>query len=58
MGLKWDIEKFNGSNDFGLWKVKMQALLTQPKCVEELKGEVAMLANLTQAGNLWLIDNF
>ncbi|AES88553.1 hypothetical protein MTR_4g058610 [Medicago truncatula] len=54
---KWDIEKFTGSNYFELWKVNMQALLTQRKCVEALKGEVAMLANLTQTGNLWLIDN-
>ncbi|KAI4320656.1 hypothetical protein MLD38_034112 [Melastoma candidum] len=26
---KLEIEKFNGSNDFTLWKVKMQALLVQ-----------------------------
>jgi len=43
MGSKWDIE---GSNDFGLWKVKMQAVLTQQKCVEALKGEAAMPANV------------
>ncbi|KEH28506.1 hypothetical protein MTR_5g099435 [Medicago truncatula] len=48
MGSKWDIEKFTGSNDFGLWKVKMQAVLTQQKCVEALKGEAAMSATLTQ----------
>ncbi|WJX37973.1 E3 ubiquitin-protein ligase upl4 [Trifolium repens] len=39
MGSKFDIEKFTSSNDFGLWKVKMRAVLVQNKCVEALKGE-------------------
>ena len=56
MGSKWDIEKFTGSNDFGLLKVKMQAVLTQQKCVEALKGEAAMPANLTQAEKHEMID--
>ena len=47
MGSKWDIEKFTGSNDFGLWKVKMRAILIQQKCVEALKGEAQMPAHLT-----------
>jgi hypothetical protein len=29
MGSKFDIEKFTGSNDYGLWKVKMRAVLIQ-----------------------------
>ena len=49
MGSKWDIEKFTGSNDFGLWKVKMRAILIQQKCVEALKGETQMPAHLTPA---------
>ena len=56
MGSKWDIKKFTGSNDFGLWKVKMQAVLTQQKCVETLKGESAMLASLTQAKKREMIE--
>nr|GEU58077.1 hypothetical protein [Tanacetum cinerariifolium] len=28
-GTKFDIKKFNGKNDFGLWKVRMKALLEQ-----------------------------
>ena len=46
MGSKWDIENFTGSNDFGLWKVKMRAILIQQKCVEALKGEAQMPAHL------------
>ena len=38
MGSKFDIEKFTGTNDFGLWKVKMRAVLVHNKCVEALKG--------------------
>jgi len=49
MNLRWDIEKFTGSNNFGLWKVKMRAILIQQKCVETLKGEAQMQAHLTLA---------
>jgi len=49
MGSKWDIEKFTGSNDFGLWKVNMREILIQQKCVEALKGEAQMSAHLTLA---------
>ncbi|GJX34222.1 hypothetical protein Tco_0245779 [Tanacetum coccineum] len=29
MGTKFGIDKFDGMNDFGLWKVRMKALLEQ-----------------------------
>ena len=32
MGLKRDIEKFTGNNDYELWKVKMRAVLIQNMC--------------------------
>ncbi|KAK2409141.1 alpha carbonic anhydrase [Trifolium repens] len=48
MGSKYDIEKFTGSNDFGLWKVKMRAVLVHNKCVEALKG-AQMPASLSDA---------
>src|SRR6266487_1786554 len=47
MGSKWDIEKFNGSNDFNLWKVKVREILTQQKCDEALKGLAGMPENLS-----------
>ena len=56
MGTKWDIEKFSGNNDFGLWKVKMEAILIQQKCVEVLKGEAKMAATLSQAEKTEMID--
>ena len=38
---KFDLEKFNGSNDFTLWKVKMKALLVQLGCAVAVEGEYA-----------------
>jgi hypothetical protein len=42
MGLMWDIQKFTRDNDFGLWKVKMEAVLIHQKCEIALKGEGAL----------------
>jgi len=48
MGSMWDIEKFTGDNDFGLWKVKMEAVLIQQKCEKALKGEGALPVTMSQ----------
>ncbi|PNY02066.1 glutamate receptor [Trifolium pratense] len=48
MGSKWEIEKFTGNNDFGLWKVKVRAILTQQKCAEALLG-IANMPNILSA---------
>ncbi|GKE81217.1 hypothetical protein Tco_1551217 [Tanacetum coccineum] len=29
---RFDIEKFDGNNDFGLWQIKMRALMVQQGC--------------------------
>ena len=39
---KYEIEKFTGVNDFGMWCLKMKALLVQQGCLEALKGAAAM----------------
>ena len=49
MTTKFDIEKFFGSNDFGLWKIKMEAILIQQGCDEALEGESNMPPTLTHA---------
>ncbi|GKF32252.1 hypothetical protein Tco_0102050, partial [Tanacetum coccineum] len=36
-GAKFDIEKFNGTGDFGLWMIKMRALLIQHGCEAALE---------------------
>ncbi|GKB06417.1 hypothetical protein Tco_0834650 [Tanacetum coccineum] len=36
-GAKFDIEKFNGTGDFGLWRIKMRALLIQHGCEADLE---------------------
>lgn len=39
---KFDLEKFNGLNDFTLWKVKMKAILVQQICATSLEGEAKL----------------
>jgi len=56
MGSKWDIEKFTRDNDFGLWKVKMEAVLIQQKCEKALKGEGALLVTMSQAEKTEMVD--
>jgi len=41
-------------NDFGLWKVKMEAVLIQQKFEKALKGEGA----LTVTHLFWLLDYY
>jgi len=56
MGSKWDIEKFTGDNDFGLWKVKMEAVLIQQKCEKTLKGEGALSVTMSQVEKIETVD--
>jgi len=56
MGSKWDIEKFTGDNDFGLPKVKMEAVLIQQKCEKALKGEGVLPVTMSQAEKTEMVD--
>ncbi|RZB80703.1 Retrovirus-related Pol polyprotein from transposon TNT 1-94 [Glycine soja] len=47
---KYEVEKFTGQNDFGLWRLKMRALLVQQGLVEALDGEVK-LEKMMAGGN-------
>ena len=53
---KYEIEKFTGVNDFGLWRLKMKALLVQQGCLEALKGDAAMDAALTKKEKTTMIE--
>ncbi|GJW60525.1 hypothetical protein Tco_0109860 [Tanacetum coccineum] len=47
---RFDIEKFDGKNDFGLWQIKMRALMVQQRCdaaLETLPDEDKALTLLT-----------
>ena len=39
---KYEVEKFTRQNDFGLWRMKMRALLVQQGLVEALDGEAKL----------------
>jgi len=56
MGSKWDIEKFTGDNDSGLWKVKMEAVLIQQKCEKDLKGEGSLPVTMSRAEKTEMVD--
>ena len=53
---KYEIEKFTRVNDFGLWRLKMKALLVQQGCLEVLKGESTMNEALTAAEKTTMIE--
>lgn len=53
---KYEIENFTGVNDFGLWRLKMKALLVHQGCLEALKGEVAMNVALSTAEKTNMIE--
>ncbi|KAM1386098.1 hypothetical protein ACFX2F_032598 [Malus domestica] len=42
MSVNYDIEKFNGRNDFSLWRVKMRAVLAQQGLLKALQGVEAL----------------
>jgi galactitol-specific phosphotransferase system IIB component len=56
MDSKWDIEKFTGDNDFGLWRVKMEAVLIQKKCEKALKGEGSLPVAMSQEEKTEMVD--
>lgn len=45
--IRSDVEKFNGQNDFGLWRMKMRALLSQQGYLLALKGRDNLPEKLT-----------
>lgn len=47
MAAKYKLEKFTGKNDFGLWRVKMQALLVKQGLADALYGEKALPPGMT-----------
>lgn len=44
---KFDAEKFTGKNDFGLWRIKMKAMLVQQGIADALKGKNGLSEKLT-----------
>ncbi|KAK2992057.1 hypothetical protein RJ640_016987 [Escallonia rubra] len=44
---KYDLEKFDGSNDFSLWRMKMRAVLIQQGLLKALKGKQGLLDTMS-----------
>ncbi|GJX53404.1 zinc finger, CCHC-type containing protein [Tanacetum coccineum] len=50
------IKKFDGKNDFGLWKLKMRALMVQLGCdaaLEKLPADMEVVTKETTAAEIW-----
>ena len=45
---KFKVEKFTGSNDFGLWRLKKRALLVHQGLEEALKGTGGLPADMSE----------
>ena len=50
------VEKFSGENDFGLWRIKMEAILIQHGCAKALKRGERMLESLSSKEKSEMID--
>ena len=53
---KYDVEKFTCSNDFGLWRLKMRALLVQQGLLEAFGGEENMDSAIPQREKRTLLE--
>ncbi|KAK3031244.1 hypothetical protein RJ639_035544 [Escallonia herrerae] len=48
---KYDLKKFDGSNDFSLWRMKMHAVLIQQRLLKALKGNQTLLVMMSTDKN-------
>ncbi|TXG53283.1 hypothetical protein EZV62_022452 [Acer yangbiense] len=46
--MKFDIDKFDGSGDFGIWRIKVKALLSQQKILKAIEGPEKLPESLTK----------
>ena len=56
MAAKFKIEKFNGNNNFSLWRVKMHALLVQQGFQKALKGRETLPKMMTKQEKYDLLE--
>ncbi|KAL8546821.1 hypothetical protein ACS0TY_006512 [Phlomoides rotata] len=54
--MKLDVEKFSGKNDFGLWKVKMKALLVHHGLVSALKPDEDEESSTSRERNVEIME--
>lgn len=53
---KFDSVKFNGSNDFTIWKLNIKALLNQQGCVTTLEGEAKLTNDMEAVKNVDILE--
>lgn len=55
--MRFDIDKFNGSNDFGLWRIKMRAILIQQGLADALKKDDESADTKKEKGQTDILEN-
>ena len=53
---KFDIEKFTWKSDFGLWRIKIKALIVHQGIQDTLLGEEALSNNLSKKEKQDILD--
>lgn len=53
---KFDVERFTGKNDFGLWRLKMRALLVQQGLHDALLGEKNLPSTMQEKKKIKLLE--
>ncbi|TXG64459.1 hypothetical protein EZV62_011453 [Acer yangbiense] len=54
--MKFDIDKFDGSGDFGIWRRKVKALLSQQKILKAIEGPEKLPVSLTEEQKNDMLD--
>lgn len=54
--MRFDIEKFSGKSDFGLWSIKMRAIIVQQGLVKALKKKEKMSTTLTEKERIEMME--
>ena len=56
MTTKFEIEKFDGKNEFSLWRIKIRALMVQQELSKALKGRKAQPTTMSDEENDELME--
>lgn len=52
----FDIEKFSYENNFKLWRIKIEVILIQQECADDIKGEAYMSTSSSQKEKIDMIN--
>ena len=56
MSMKFEIDKFDGTRDFGIWRRKVKALLSQQKILKAIEGAKKLPDSLNDEQNFDMLE--